>query len=260
MARGAPDIYDLDPAARKLLHLDTFRSKFDVNDFVQGLSAANIASTARNSSDDALDPKPYIRTFEAALSRLRDLRVTVDNDTKGMEKDVHDAETQFSRRNAQLEAAFRDVNTSFSGLQNRISDVGKTVTTIGMQLPANLCSLRSSANSLTGGQLEAIEKQRQRAIDARDLFTYYLEFLHDGSSEGLDSLESSSEPKSKSQCAIMTRRLLSLSRDLDPEGKVTESIERHGERLEKLFLKAFDKAYRRGNLREMGVNLLPDKN
>jgi exocyst complex component 5 len=51
----------------------------------------------------------------------------------------------------------------------------------------------------------------------------------------------------------MTRRLLSLARELDSQGKTRESIERYGERLEKDLLQAFDKAYRRGDLREMRV-------
>jgi hypothetical protein len=106
---------------------------------------------------------------------------------------------------------------------------------------------------LLGVQLEAIEKQRRRAMDAKDLFTYYLDFSFDKISDRLDSLELSSEPGGKSQCAIMTRRLLSLSKDLDTEGSIRESIEKYGERLEKDLLKSFDKAYRRGDLREMRV-------
>ena len=128
----APDIYDLDPAARQLLQLETFRNKFVVNEFVQGLSAANIASTALQSSSDALDPKPYIRTFENALTRLQDLRDQVVREGKDIDKDVKVAETQFTRRNSQLEDTFRNINSTFTGLQNRISEVGKTAITIGM--------------------------------------------------------------------------------------------------------------------------------
>ena len=109
---------------------------------------------------------------------------------------------------------------------------------------------------MVGVQLEAVEKQRRRAIDARDLFTYYLDFANDKTSDRLDSLRLSSDQGGKSQCAIMTRRLLTLSKDLDEEGGVRENIEKYGERLEKDLLKAFDKAYRRGDLREMGVCLL----
>jgi exocyst complex component 5 len=100
--------------------------------------------------------------------------------------------------------------------------------------------------------LEAVEKQRRRAMDAKDLFTYYLDYLYDQTSDRLDSLQLSSDPTEKSKCAILTRRLLTLSKDLGDE-KVRESIERYGERLEKDFLKSFDKAYRRGDLREMRV-------
>jgi len=127
----APDIYGLDPAASQLLQLDTFRNKFIVNEFVQGLSAANIASTALRSGNDALDPKPYIRTFELALSKLQDLRADVVTEGKDIDRDVKAAEVQFSRRNSQLEDTFRDINTTFSGLQSKISEVGKTAITIG---------------------------------------------------------------------------------------------------------------------------------
>jgi hypothetical protein len=106
---------------------------------------------------------------------------------------------------------------------------------------------------VSGVQLESIEKQRQRAMDAKDLFTYYLDFSYDGTSDRLDALQLSSDQSGKSQCAIMTRRLLTLSKDLDSEGRVRESIEKYGERLEKDLLKAFDKSYRRGDLREMRV-------
>ena len=131
MASRAPDIYDLDPAARDLLQLDTFRNRFVVNEFVQGLSAANIASTARQSRD-ALDPKPYIRTFESALTRLQALKDQVVDERKDVEKDVKQAEAQFARKNGQLEDTFRDINSTFTGLQTRISEVGKTAITIGI--------------------------------------------------------------------------------------------------------------------------------
>jgi exocyst complex component 5 len=106
---------------------------------------------------------------------------------------------------------------------------------------------------LPGVQLESIEKQRRRAIDAKDLFTYYLDFAFENTSDRLDSLQLSSDKSGKSQCAIMTRRLMNLSKDLDAEGRVRESIEKYGERLEKDLLKAFDRAYRRGNFRDMRV-------
>ena len=109
-----------------------------------------------------------------------------------------------------------------------------------------------------GVQLEAIEKQRRRAMDAKDLFTYYLDFAYDNTSDRLDSLQLSSDQDGKSKCAVMTRRLLTLSKDLDAEGRIRESIEKYGERLEKDLLKSFDKAYRRADLRAMGVRFLID--
>jgi 16S rRNA A1518/A1519 N6-dimethyltransferase RsmA/KsgA/DIM1 with predicted DNA glycosylase/AP lyase activity len=140
MSSRAPDIYALDPAARQLLQLETFRNKFVVNEFVQGLSAANIAFTARQPGG-ALDPKPYIRTFESALTRLQDLREEILQETKDVDKNVKFAETQFAQRNRQLEDTFRDINSTFTSLQSRISDVGKTAITIG-----RVTSLRVASN------------------------------------------------------------------------------------------------------------------
>jgi exocyst complex component 5 len=130
MSSRSPDIYALDPAARQLLQLETFQNKFVVNEFVQGLSAANIAVTARQSSG-ALDPKPYIRTFESALTRLQDIREQVVNEGKGIDKNLKAAEAQFARKNNQLDDAFKDINSTFTSLQSRISEVGKTAITIG---------------------------------------------------------------------------------------------------------------------------------
>lgn len=134
MSSRAPDIYALDPAARQLLQLETFQNKFVVNEFVQGLSAANIATTARQ-SNEALDPRPYIRTFESALARLQEIKEQVVDEGKEIDKEIKVAESQFIRKNGQLEDTFRDINSTFTGLQNRISEVGKTAITIGKYIP-----------------------------------------------------------------------------------------------------------------------------
>ena len=130
MSYLAPDIYALDPAARQLLQLDTFRNKFVVNEFIQGLAAANIASSAKESGN-ALDPRPYIRTFEAALTRLQDLRDQAANEGKELETELKSAESQFSQKSNELEYTFKNVSETFTGLQNRISQIGKTAITIG---------------------------------------------------------------------------------------------------------------------------------
>ena len=50
---------------------------------------------------------------------------------KEIDAEVKTAEGQFSRRNSQLEDTFREINSTFTGLQNRISEVGKAAITIG---------------------------------------------------------------------------------------------------------------------------------
>jgi exocyst complex component 5 len=87
--------------------------------------------TPRDSPAGPLTPKPYIRTFESALTRLEDLREQVLQETKDVDKNVKFAENQFVQKNRQLEETSREINSTFTSLQSRISEVGKTAITIG---------------------------------------------------------------------------------------------------------------------------------
>jgi poly(3-hydroxyalkanoate) synthetase len=65
-----------------------------------------------------------------------------------------------------LSATFNDIHGMFEHLEARISQVGNTAIQIGEQL-------------------ETVDKQRTRAIEARELIEYYLEFA----SQRVDRLE-----------------------------------------------------------------------
>ena len=54
----------------------------------------------------ALDPKPFIQTFEAAVDRLIAVRKDVQARTEQMEKSVRVAEREYSKKMAELNRGF----------------------------------------------------------------------------------------------------------------------------------------------------------
>jgi hypothetical protein len=54
----------------------------------------------------AFDPKPFIRTFEAAVDKLIAVRKDVQTKTEQMEKSVRVAEREYSKRMAELNRGF----------------------------------------------------------------------------------------------------------------------------------------------------------
>ena len=58
----------------------------------------------------AFDPKPFIRTFEAAVDKLIAIRKDVQTKTEQMEKSVRVAEREYSKKMAALSREF-DVRT-----------------------------------------------------------------------------------------------------------------------------------------------------
>ena len=56
--------------------------------------------------DVAFDPKPFIRTFEAAVDKLIAVRKDVQAKTEQMEKSVRVAERDYSKKMAELNRGF----------------------------------------------------------------------------------------------------------------------------------------------------------
>ena len=54
----------------------------------------------------AFDPKPFIRTFEAAVDKLIAIRKDVQTKTEQMEKSVRVAEREYSKKMAALSKEF----------------------------------------------------------------------------------------------------------------------------------------------------------
>lgn len=65
----------------------------------------------------AFDPKPFIRTFEAAVDKLLAVRKDVQVKTEHLEKSVRVAEREYSKKMAELNKGFEVCSLL---LQNKI--------------------------------------------------------------------------------------------------------------------------------------------
>ncbi|RKP26286.1 exocyst complex component Sec10-like protein, partial [Syncephalis pseudoplumigaleata] len=167
------------------------------------------------------DPKPFIRTFEAVIDQLVELRDGVENHIVGLEQDEQQASYQHLERMGDLKAIFNDVHMVFENLEARISEVGNTAIQIGERL-------------------DTVEKQRNRAIEARELIEYYLEFA-DQRVDRLEDLRMSG-PDDQLKAAIIARRIYAIAKDVTTEGSEKRAIERYCEVLETGLLESFEEA------------------
>ncbi|THH14390.1 hypothetical protein EW146_g5934 [Bondarzewia mesenterica] len=222
--------FNLDPTAEAALSLQSFEGKFDVKDFVGSFSEKLITQSKADSGP--FDPKPFIRTFEAAVDRLIAVRKDVQAKTEQMEKSVRVAEREYSKKMADLNRGFEAVGTSFSSMEAKMSEVGRTAVRIGEQL-------------------ESVHLQRQRAQAAYDLIDYYNQFSRDDTSR-IDALKKEGR-EGRRQVAVLLRRLSTVSKEVDlPNAEKTrEVIDKYCEKFEKEMLYLFDRCYRKGDPKMM---------
>ncbi|EJU06294.1 exocyst complex protein [Dacryopinax primogenitus] len=226
-------LFATDQAVDELLQLKTFEDRFDVREFVSSISERLIA----HSKEDAgpFDPKPFIRTFESSVDRLLSIRRDLQKQTEVMENSVRNAERDYSKRMSELNSGFESVGKSFSSMETKIGEVGRTAIRIGEQL-------------------ENIHQSRQRAQAAYDLIDYYNQFAK-GDVTRLEALrkERGKEREGREKVAIICRRLSALAKEVDVIGaeKTRENIERYCEKFEKDILRLFDRSYRKGEPKMM---------
>jgi len=186
----------------------------------------------------AFDPKPYIRTFEAALGRLKDLDETLSARESELKEGVRRAEIDHTRTLDRLGLKFNTTLSEFQRLDTSISDGGGMAVRIG-------------------GQLEQLDKQRQRAEDAKFLIQCYTEFSR-GDMGRLESLRRTGRIDDSIRCAVVSRQLslvVKRSEGQKPNNRTKDLIEAFSETLEQDLLKQFDDAYRKFNLNAMKVKL-----
>lgn len=186
----------------------------------------------------AFDPKPYIRSFESALDRLKELDQDLSEQESDLKEGVRRAELDHSRTIERLGSKFNQTLEEFQRLDASISDGGGMAVHIG-------------------GQLEQLDKQRQRAADAMFLIRCYSEFSR-GDPSRLESLRKTGRIEDSIRCAVVSRQLTMIAkRTTDGAGgnqnRTRELIEKFSETLEKDLLRQFDRAYRKQQWESMKV-------
>ncbi|KAJ3124738.1 Exocyst complex component 5 [Nowakowskiella sp. JEL0407] len=220
-----------DPAIKAHLQLEAFKnSKFNPKEFIENITT-KLVEKAKSSSKE-FDPKPFIRHFEAVAEELQKTKRKVVNKIEDLEDAIQASEAGRQRKLVEINTAFEDVQSSFESLELRLTEVGNTAVRIGEQL-------------------ETIDKQRARAVEARDLIQHYIE-LNDKNSNRLDELRKSGI-EGECKAAIIARRLNAIAKDVDlPDTeKAREEIAKYCEILEKSLLESFDNAYKKNDVPTM---------
>ncbi|SPO19991.1 related to exocyst complex 100 kDa component [Ustilago trichophora] len=220
-----------DGIVSELCTLDTFQNNFNTNDFVAQLTSKLVQ---RSKADPGpFNPRPFIRTFESALEQLVQIRSQVNAQSQQLSSSVHVAESAYTKKLDELGKNFAAVGNSFTSLEDRISEVGRTAIRIGEQL-------------------EMIDKQRNRASEAHDLIEFYYMFAR-GDTSKLERLRKEGGREGRMKTAVIARRLAAISREVDVAGseQTRDAIDRYCERFERDMLKLFDKFYRRSDPKMM---------
>lgn len=253
--------------------LETFKNQdFIVKDFIETLSDAAVPASRRSGNPArqvAFDPKPLIRTFEHALARLGTLSEDLELQENELSGSVRRAEAQHGQKTESLGRKLEDAIEQFNRLDNSLN--GGVSDDVDSESGGNV-AVR------IGERLEELDRQRQRAQDAKFLIQCWMEVSERGDLSSLEDVRRLGGGDGKVRCAHIARQLLRLSHRLDPEyGQVNvprtngvdgangqngapakkhntrEIIEKFLEMLEKDLLKQFDDFYRRQNFDGMRV-------
>ncbi|KAL8948736.1 MAG: hypothetical protein Q9222_005104 [Ikaeria aurantiellina] len=245
--------------------LDTFSNRdFTVKDFVETVSESAIPPNRRSgpaNPANAFDPKPLIRTFEYALSRMTDLSGDLEHRENELSTAVRRAEAEHVENIRTSRTKLDAAMASFENLDASLNSNDKN--SVG-------------AIVRIGQKLEELDRQRTRAQDARFLIQCWLEVSERGELFMLEDVRRQGGGEGKVRCANIVRQLMKISQVLDPESWPTinggpkhvngingshdarkrkhntrELIEKFSETLEKDLLKSFDDFYARQNFEGM---------
>ena len=165
------------------------------------------------------------------MDTLIAVRKDVQTKTEQMEKSVRVAEREYSKKMAELNRGFevgvvhslsthsllnyaygQSVGGSFSGMEVKMNEVGRTAIRIG-RFPYSFIFALSLLDFIPGEQLETVHIERQRAQAAHDLIDYYNQFSK-GDTTKLDALRKEGR-EGRRQVAVLLRRLTTVAKEVD---------------------------------------------
>ena len=131
-------------------------------------------------------------------------------------------------------------------METRLNQVGNTAVRIGNTAK----TLLKPVFFLVGEQLETIDKQRSKAVDAKELIQYFLDF-DKGDSKKLTQLRKTDEYKA----VIIAKRLNAIAKEISIPGTevARANIEKYCENLERSLLSLFDEALKKKDRELMKV-------
>ncbi|UZJ52417.1 hypothetical protein CBS101457_001737 [Exobasidium rhododendri] len=227
---GSRGVYH-DAAVEELCRIETFQQGYNSKDLLAGLSEKLIARSRADPSP--FNPRPFIRTFEASVDSLLALRSNLTAQTTTLSSSVRVAESAYTSKLHDLSSHFTSASTSFTALESRFSEVGRTAIHIGEQL-------------------QTIDKMRTRAAEAHDLIEYYYQFAR-GDTSRLERLRKEGGREGRLKTAIIARRLSAIAKEVDIKGaeQTRDTIDQFAERFERDMLKLFDRFYRKSDPKMM---------
>ena len=267
-ASGVRSIYPRGPA----FSVETFSSKdFIVKDFVESLSDSATSSRRSGAHSQNFDPKPYIRTFEHALTRLDALSEDRESHENELASAVRRAEQQHRQHCTTLQRKLDQALDSFNSLEGRVENGNEFVMVNGASSVPD-----ASVALQIGGRLEELDRQKRRAEHAKILIQCWQDVSERGDLTYLEDMRRMGGGEGKVRCAHTARQLLKISASLngnenrpatanglkltngDYEGangvsknkkirQTNEIIEKFLERLEKDLLEQFESSKRMRN-------------
>ncbi|PWN95393.1 exocyst complex component Sec10, partial [Tilletiopsis washingtonensis] len=221
-----------DAALDDVCRMQTFENQaFATRDFMAAMSERLIS---RSKADPGpFNPRPFIRQFESSVDRLLALRATLTAQESAEASAVRVSESAYASKLRDLSSNFASVESSFAGLEERFTDVGRTA----LQ---------------TGEQLQTVDRLKTRAAEASDLIEYYYQFAR-GDTARLDRLRKEGGREGRLRTAVIARRLAAIAREVDMPGaeQTRDTIDAFAERFERDMLKLFDKFYRKSDPKMM---------
>lgn len=237
-------IYDLNDEIRKLLNLENFLEGMSVNDFVEELSKDHILKGAEVKNLEYLDPKPYIRTFEATLKELKQLGQLAAKRKLEAEREVEQFEVTHSHHVLQLSNEINELTAQFKNLDSKISHVSEQVDPLGQAL-------------------DKITNSRDRSRETIFLIRAYHGFFTKEKYEPLDNLINSKSYEDRLKGSKIVSNLLVLTKKIESPDlpKTTNSVklvEKYSETMEQNLLTRFETALEEPDFETMRdiVNIL----
>lgn len=237
-------IYDLNDDIRKLLNLENFLEGMSVNDFVEELSKDHILKGAEVKNLEYLDPKPYIRTFEATLKELKQLGQLAAKRKVEAEREVEQYEVKHSRHVLELSQEINELTSQFKNLDGKISHVSEQVDPLGQAL-------------------DKITNSRDRSRETIFLIRAYHGFFTKEKYEPLDNLINSKSYEDRLKGAKIVSNLLVLTKkietpDLPKTTNCVKLLDKYSETMEQNLLTRFETALEEPDFETMRdiVNIL----